>query len=197
MSKLAHSEMNLDLSNKHVAVLATHGFEQSELESPRDALSDAGAEVKIISLPDAGPAIRGRADGDWGNEVEVDGTVRNHSSKDFDALILPGGVMNPDALRADEEAVAFVHDFFEDGKPVAAICHGPWLVVEAGAARGRRMTSYPSIRTDLINAGADWVNESVVVDQGLVTSRSPADLEDFNAKILEEIDEGTHPRQHG
>lgn len=197
MSKLARNEMNLDLSNKHVAVLATHGFEQSELESPRDALLDAGAAVKIISLPDADATLRGWADGDWGDEVEVDGTVRNHSSNDFDALILPGGVMNPDALRANEEAVAFVHDFFEDGKPVAAICHGPWLVVEAGAARGRRMTSYPSIRTDLINAGADWVNESVVVDQGLITSRSPADLEDFNAKILEEIAEGTHPRQHG
>jgi protease I len=196
MSTFDLNEMNPDLSDRTVAILATDGFEQSELESPRDALLDAGAEVKIISLPDSGTAIRGWADGEWGDQVDVDGTVRNHSSADFDALVLPGGVINPDKLRADEAAVGFVRDFFSDGKPVAAICHGPWLIVEAGAAEGRRMTSYHSIRTDVTNAGAHWVDESVVVDQGLVTSRNPGDLEDFNYKLLEEINEGVHSGQH-
>lgn len=196
MSTYDLSSMNPDLSDRTVAILATHGFEQSELESPRDALEDAGAEVKIVSLPDSDASIRGWSDGDWGDTVEVDGTVRNHTSDDFDALVLPGGVMNPDTLRADEAAVGFVRDFFADGKPVAAICHGPWLIVEAGAADNRRMTSYGSIRTDVVNAGGNWVDQSVVVDQGLVTSRSPADLDDFNYKLLEEINEGVHAGQH-
>lgn len=196
MSTYDLSKMNPDLSDRHVAILATHGFEQSELLSPLEALQDAGAHVKIISLPDSDTAIRGWDHGEWSDEIEVDGTVRNHSSDDFDALVLPGGVMNPDSLRADGEVVDFVRSFFEDGKPVAAICHGPWLIVEAGAADNRRMTSYHSIRTDLENAGAVWVDESVVVDQGLVTSRSPDDLDDFNYKLLEEISEGEHAGQH-
>lgn len=196
MSDLDLGSMNPDLSDRTVAVLATDGFEQSELESPVAALRERGAEVRIISLPDSGQTIRGWKDGDWGDEVDVDGSVRNHVSADFNALVLPGGLMNPDRLRADDEAVGFVRSFFEDGKPVAAICHGAWLIVEAEAAEGRRMTSYPSIRTDLKNAGAEWVDESVVVDQGLVTSRSPADLNDFNYKVLEEINEGVHEGQH-
>lgn len=196
MSDLDLGSMNPDLSDRTVAVLATDGFEQSELESPVAALRERGAEVRIISLPDSGQTIRGWKDGDWGDEVDVDGSVRNHVSADFNALVLPGGLMNPDRLRADDEAVGFVRSFFEDGKPVAAICHGAWLIVEAEAAEGRRMTSYPSIRTDLKNAGAEWVDESVVVDQGLVTSRSPADLNDFNYKVLEEINEGVHEGQN-
>lgn len=196
MSKFDLSTLNPDLSDRTVAVLATDGFEQSELLSPVEALRKRGAEVKIISLPDTDQTIRSWKDGDWGDRVNVDGTVRNHTSKDFDALVLPGGVINPDKLRADQEAVKFVRSFFEDGKPVAAICHGPWLVVEAGAAEGRRMTSYHSIRTDVENAGAEWVDESVVVDQGLVTSRSPADLDDFNYKLIEEVNEGIHAGQH-
>ena len=196
MSTYDLDSMNPDLSDRTVAILATHGFEQSELESPRDALLDRGAEVKVVSLSDSGPSIRGWKDGEWGDPVPVDGTVQNHSADDFDALVLPGGVMNPDTLRGNDDAVQFVRDFFADGKPVAAICHGPWLIVEAGAANNRRMTSYHTIRTDLKNAGADWVDESVVVDQGLVTSRSPADLDDFNYKLLEEINEGVHAGQH-
>lgn len=196
MSTYDLSTMNPDLSDRTVAILATHGFEQSELESPRDALLDAGAEVKIISLPDADASIRGWADGEWGDSVDVDGTVRNHTSDDFDALVLPGGVINPDTLRMNDEAVSFVRSFFSDGKPVAAICHGPWLIVEADAAENRRMTSWPSLRTDITNAGGNWVDESVVVDQGLVTSRNPDDLNDFNYKLLEEINEGVHAGQH-
>ncbi len=196
MSNFDLSDQNADLSDRRVAILATDGFEQSELTSPLEALRNAGADVKIISLPDTDTSIRGWKDGNWGDEVDVDGTVRNHTSDDFDALVLPGGVINPDLLRRNDEAVGFVRSFFEDGKPVAAICHGPWLVVEAGAAEGRRMTSFNSIRTDLENAGADWVDESVVVDQGLVTSRNPDDLEDFNYKLLEEIAEGVHAGQH-
>ena len=164
MSTYDLDSMNPDLSDRTVAILATHGFEQSELESPRDALLDRGAEVKVVSLPDSDPSIRGWKDGEWGDPVPVDGTVQNHSADDFDALVLPGGVMNPDTLRGNDDAVELVRDFFADGKPVAAICHGPWLIVEAGAANNRRMTSYHTIRTDLKNAGADWVDESVVVD---------------------------------
>jgi protease I len=196
MSQFDLNDMNPDLSDRRVAILATDGFEQVELTSPLETLRKAGADVKIISLPDTDSTIRGWDDGDWGDEIDVDGTVRNHTSADFDALVLPGGVINPDLLRRNEEAVGFVRSFFEDGKPVAAICHGPWLIVEAGAAEGRRMTSFSSIRTDVENAGAEWVDESVVVDQGLVTSRNPDDLEDFNYKLLEEIAEGVHAGQH-
>jgi protease I len=139
----------------------------------------------------------GWSDGDWSTStVPVDATVPGATASACDALVLPGGVINPDRLRMNEDAVNFVRDFFHDGKPVSAICHGPWLIAEAGAAEGRRMTSWASIRTDLENAGAEWVDESVVVDSGLVTSRSPADLDDFNFKMVEEIAEGVHARQH-
>ncbi|MBK6777399.1 MAG: type 1 glutamine amidotransferase [Flavobacteriales bacterium] len=178
------------LNSKRVAILATDGFEESELREPREALLQAGAFVDLISL-EAG-AITGWKDGNWGETEQVARTVADAKAEDFDALLLPGGVMNPDKLRMDPDAVAFVRAFFDQHKPVAAICHGPWLLAEAGVVRGRRLTSYPSIRTDLTNAGAEWVDEEVVVDDGLITSRSPKDLPAFNAKLLEEIAEGVH-----
>jgi len=177
-------------NGKRVAILATNGFEESELREPREALLNAGAFVDLISL-EAG-AIKGWKDGDWGDTEQVDRTVADAKVEDYDALLLPGGVMNPDKLRTDPDAVAFVRGFFDQGKPVAAICHGAWLLAEADVVRGRKLTSYPSIRTDLINAGAEWVDEEVVVDNGLITSRSPKDLPAFNAKLVEEIAEGVH-----
>ncbi len=186
-----------DLSNRTVAILATNGFEESELTSPLAALKAAGATVKIVSVKDSADSIRGWSNGRWSDDAtKVDGTVPSMKAENFDALMLPGGVINPDKLRMNTDAVSFVRDFFSAGKPVAAICHGPWMIVEAGAAKGRRMTSYPSIRTDLRNAGATWVDEAVVVDQGLVTSRSPDDLNAFNGKLVEEIAEGVHEGQH-
>lgn len=197
MTALNKRTQDYDLKERRVAILATNGFEQSELSSPLDALKAAGADVKIVSISDSSKEIRGWDKNDWSkNTMKVDGTVPNMKADDFDALMLPGGVINPDKLRMNKDAVAFVREFFEAGKPVAAICHAPWLIIEAGAADGRRMTSYPSIRMDLKNAGATWVDESVVVDQGLVTSRSPKDLDDFNAKLLEEVAEGVHAGQH-
>ena len=189
-------ERRHDLRGRTVAILATDGFEQSELQEPLEALRAAGADAKIVSLQDSGDRIRGWDNGDWGDEIHVDQRVQDADPGDYDALVLPGGVINPDRLRVDRKAVEFVRRFFEDGKPVAAICHGPWMIVEADAARGRRMTSYASIQTDLKNAGADWVDEEVVVDQGLVTSRSPKDLPAFCAKMVEEIAEGVHAGQH-
>lgn len=185
-----------DLSKRTVAVLATDGFEESELTKPLDALVQAGADAKVISLSSTSDRIRGWAGGDWSGKVDVDGVVSDVSADDFDALVIPGGVMSPDTLRMDSDAVDFVRAFFASGKPVAAICHGPWLIIEAEAAKGRQMTSYPSIRTDLENAGARWVDEEVVVDQGLVTSRSPEDMDAFVDKMLEEIEEGIHRGQH-
>ncbi len=190
MAALNSNKPVSNLTNRNVAILATNGFEESELMSPLAALKAAGANVTIVSIEKSADAIRGWSDGKWSEKtVPVDGTVPNMKVDRFDALMLPGGVMNPDTLRVNQDAVSFVRDFFSAGKPVAAICHGPWLVVEAGAAKGRRMTSYPSIRTDVTNAGATWVDESVVADQGLVTSRSPKDLEDFNAKMVEQFAE--------
>jgi protease I len=186
-----------DLSTRTVAVLATNGFEESELHSPMEALKSAGATVHIVSIADSSDSIRGWSDGNWTDHTHpVDTTVPDAKASDYDALVLPGGVINPDQLRMNKDAVNFVRDFFREGKPVSAICHGPWLIAEAGAAEGRRMTSWKSIRTDLENAGATWVDESVVVDSGLVTSRSPADLDDFNFKMVEEIAEGVHAGQH-
>ena len=186
-----------DLSGRNVAILATNGFEESELTSPRAALEAAGATVRIVSITSSANAIRGWSNGQWSDTtLDVDGVVPAVKAERFDALMLPGGVMNPDTLRANRDAVAFVRNFFDAGKPVAAICHAPWLIVEAGAAAGRRMTSYPSIRTDVKNAGGTWVDEPVVVDQGLVTSRSPKDLDAFNAKLVEEVSEGVHAGQH-
>jgi protease I len=182
------------LVGRKVAVLATDGFEQIELTSPVQALREAGAEVAIVSL--ASGEIQGFHHFEKGDRFIVDLAISHAKASIFDALLIPGGLANPDALRANREAVTFVREFFEEHKPVAAICHGPWLLAEADVLTGRRVTSYPSIKTDLINAGADWTDEACVVDQGLVTSRSPADLEAFNAKLIEEIAEGAHQGQH-
>lgn len=182
--------MSKSLQGKRVAILATDGFEQSELESPRQALDEAGALTEIVSLKTG--MIRGWKHTDWGDKVKVDRLVADADPHEYDALLLPGGVMNPDKLRVDPDAVEFVRDFFRHGKPVAAICHGPWTLINAGVVEGRRMTSYKSIQADLENAGAEWVDEEVVVDNGLVTSRQPSDLPAFNAKMIEEIAEGPH-----
>jgi protease I len=171
------------LSGLRVAILATDGFEQSELLEPRKALDAAGATTEVIAPKDG--RIRGWNHKEWGREVEVDQGLGDADPKDYDALVLPGGVMNPDRLRANPAAVAFVQAFVEADKPVAAICHGPWTLIEAGGAMGHRMTSWPSLKTDLTNAGADWVDEEVVVDGRLVTSRKPDDLPAFNRTIVE------------
>jgi protease I len=183
-----------NLSGKKVAMLVTDGFEQVELTSPKEALEQAGATVHIVS-PKSGE-VKGWAKTDWGDTFPVDAALSRAKEADYDALVLPGGVMNPDKLRKEEQAVAFVRDFFEAKKPVAAICHAPWLLIEAGVVEGRKVTSYPSVKTDLENAGAEWVDQEVVVDQGLVTSRNPDDLPAFNAKTIEEIYEGKHAKQH-
>ncbi|MFW6205764.1 MAG: type 1 glutamine amidotransferase domain-containing protein [Gemmatimonadota bacterium] len=182
-----------DLSGKKVAILVAHGFEQVELTEPRKALQEAGAETHIVSPADG--KVKGWVHGEWGDEFDVDVPLAAARASEYDALVLPGGQMNPDNLRANADAVAFARSFFDAHKPVAAICHGPWLLVEAGVVEGRRMTSYHSIRTDLKNAGAEWVDEEVVVDSGLVTSRSPKDLPAFNRKLVEEIAEGKHAGQ--
>jgi PfpI family intracellular protease len=170
------------LKGLKVAILATDGFEQSELTEPRKALEAAGAATEIVS-PKNG-SLRAWNHKDWGLEVEVDQDLSEADPKDYDALVLPGGVMNPDALRMNPGAVSFVKSFFTDGKPVAAICHGPWTVIESGAAKGHRMTSWPSLKTDIINAGGNWVDEEVVVDGKLVTSRKPDDLPAFNREAI-------------
>jgi len=170
------------LNGLKVAILATDGFEQSELLEPRKALSEAGAKTEVVS-PKQGK-VRGWNHKEWGEEVAVDRDLQQADAKQYDALLLPGGVMNPDNLRTNARAVAFVKAFFDQGKPVAAICHGPWTVLESGAARGHRMTSWPSLKTDLKNAGAEWVDEEVVVDKNLVTSRKPDDIPAFNRELL-------------
>lgn len=182
-----------NLNKKKVAILATNGFEESELRDPKKALEEAGAEVHIIS-EDSGK-IKSWADGNWGSAYTVDKTLDDVSQHDYHALMLPGGVINPDKLRTNSKAVSFVKSFFENKKPVGAICHGPWLLAEADVLNGRKITSYNSIKTDMINAGANWVDEEVVVDEGLVTSRSPKDLPAFNAKLVEEVYEGKHENQ--
>jgi protease I len=169
------------LEGLRVAILATDGFEQSELEKPRKALEEAGAETFVVS-PVSKP--KGWSGKDWGNSVKADVSLSDAEPDEFDALLLPGGVYNPDALRIIPEAIAFIKAIFDAGKPVAAICHGPWTVLEAGAAQGRKMTSWPSLRTDLTNAGAEWVDEEVVVDGNLVTSRKPDDIPAFNREML-------------
>jgi protease I len=185
--------MDKDLSGKTIAILVTDGFEQEELTRPRRALDEAGAVTKIVS-PKEGK-VKGWNHTQWGDEFAVDLTVDEAKPGDYDGLLLPGGVMNPDKLRANAGAVAFVKAFFDAGKPVAAICHGPWTLIEAGVVKGRKMTSYESIKTDLKNAGANWVDEEVVVDNGLVTSRKPDDLPAFNEKMIEEFCEGRHQGQ--
>jgi len=178
------------LKGKRVAALATHGFEQDELLQPRKALVDAGATVEVVS-PESG-RIRGWRHKEWGEEVAVDRTLDQARADEYDALLLPGGVMNPDRLRMDSRAVQFVKRFFDDGKPIAVICHGPWTLVEANVVRGVTMTSWPSLKTDLTNAGAKWVDQEVVVDRGLVSSRKPDDIPAFNRKMIEEFGEGVH-----
>jgi protease I len=180
------------LKGKKIAILATDGFEQSELFSPRDALLNAGAEIEIVSIKEG--QITGWNEDKWGEKISVDKLVTNTNSADYDALMLPGGLFNPDSLRQDKHAKAFIDGFFgaEKNKPVAAICHAPWLLAEINKLRDRTITSFPSIKSDLMNAGANWVNEEVCVDRGLVTSRSPEDLDAFNAKFIEEVLEGKH-----
>jgi protease I len=163
---------------------------------PMQALQKAGAKATVVSLPESDKQIKGFSNGEWSGEVTVDATLPNVSASDYDSLLLPGGLMNPDRLRTFDSAVEFVRSFFKEGKPVAAICHAPWVLIEAGVVEGRTLTSYPSIRTDLENAGATWKNEAVVVDEGLTTSRSPEDLPAFINKMLEEIAEGAHEGQH-
>ncbi|MGZ3872920.1 MAG: type 1 glutamine amidotransferase domain-containing protein [Mucilaginibacter sp.] len=178
------------LSGKKVVILTEEGFEQVELTSPKAALEAAGATVDVVS-PKSGK-IKAWDKTDWGIEVDVDKPLSEVSPDDYDALVLPGGVLNPDKLRQNKDAVAFVSAFLDEGKPVAAICHGPQMLIETGMISGRKLTSYPSLQTDLKNAGAEWVDEQVVVDLGLITSRTPADLEAFNKKTIEEIAEGVH-----
>lgn len=178
------------LNNRRVAILTEEGFEQLELTSPKQALEEAGAKVDVVS-PKTGK-IKAWDKTDWGIEINVDRNLNDVSPDEYDALVLPGGVLNPDKLRQNKEAVAFVSAFLDEGKPVAAICHGPQMLIETGMIGGRTLTSYPSLETDLKNAGAHWIDQEVVVDNGLVTSRRPDDLDAFNRKAIEEIGEGTH-----
>jgi protease I len=182
-----------DLNKKTVAILATNGFEESELIEPMNALKKAGADVHVISEEKG--KIKSWADGNWGPEYNVDKTLSEVDQKDYHALVLPGGVINPDVLRRNKHAVNFTRSFFEHKKPVAAICHGPWMLAEADVLKGRKITSFSSIKTDMINAGANWVDEEVVVDEGLVTSRTPNDLPAFCSKLVEEVYEGKHEEQ--
>jgi protease I len=184
------------ITKAKILILATDGFEQSELEEPLARLREAGALVHVTAPAKrkSKGSICGWKDKDWGSEVPVDSELSDVSENFYDALVLPGGQMNPDTLRGTPEAMALIKAFVESGKPVAAICHAPWLLIEANAVRGRKMTSYSTIKTDLVNAGAQFVDAPVVTDQGIVTSRNPGDLNDFVAKIIEEVEEGKHNR---
>jgi protease I len=177
--------MEKNLQGKRVAILATDGFEQVELTEPKKNLEDAGAKVTVLSLKPG--EIKGWDHTDWGKSVKVDGLVKDAKPDQFDALVLPGGQMNPDVLRTDSSAVTFVRTFVESGKPVAAICHAPWLLIEADVVLGKTVTSWPSVRTDLKNAGAHWVDEPVVVDGNLITSRKPEDIPAFSQAIVEAL----------
>ncbi|WP_224000069.1 type 1 glutamine amidotransferase domain-containing protein [Aureimonas sp. SA4125] len=179
-----------DIRKAKIAILATDGFEQAELTQPLKMLREAGAEVHVVSLK-AG-SIKGWDKDNWGESVPVDRELSAVKAADYDALVLPGGQINPDVLRADEKAVAFIRDFYNTGKPLAAICHAPWLLIEADLVRGKDVTSYGSIKTDLKNAGANWMDKEVVVDQAMITSRNPGDIPAFVAKIIEEVEEGRH-----
>lgn len=182
-----------NLKNCRIAILSENGFEEVELTSPKQALEEAGATVEIVS-PQRGK-IKGMKDHNWSVEIAVDKEVSDADAGDYDGLVLPGGVINPDLLRLNADAIKFITAFFEAGKPVAAICHGPQSLITAGLVKGRELTSYPSIKPDLINAGAKWLDQEVVADHGLVTSRSPADLPAFNKKMCEEFAEGIHAGQ--
>jgi protease I len=193
LNSLNSQERAMELSGKKIAILATNGFEQSELEVPRDTLKQAGATVEIISLQ-AGE-IKGWDKKDWGRPVKVDKTLDDASASDYDAIVLPGGQINPDVLRVEPKALKFIKDIFEAKKVVAAVCHAPWLLIETGIAKGRKMTSFKSIKTDVMNAGGKWEDSEVVVDQGVITSRNPGDLQAFSAKIIEEVKEGRHTQR--
>jgi len=183
------------IADAKILIIATHGFEQSELEFPRDQLRVKGAEVHLATLD--GKAIKGWEGSDWGREAEADLKIADAKAEDYDALVIPGGQINPDLLRVEGDVLHLVKAFYEGGKVIAAVCHAPWVLAEAGIAKGRDMTSYHSIRTDIINAGANWQDVEVVADQGIVTSRQPDDLKAFVSKITEEIEEGTHQRSQG
>jgi protease I len=178
------------LDGRKVAILVADGFEQVEMTEPRQALEDAGAGTDLVSPKKE--KVKGWQHTDWGDTFDVDVNLRDADPEDYDALVLPGGVMNPDHLRRNPDVQKFVRSFFDAGKPVAAICHGPWTLLDSGVVRGRKMTSYESIQCDLKNAGAQWVDQEVVVDNGLVTSRKPDDIPAFNAKMIEEFAEGRH-----
>ncbi len=182
--------MEKQLSEKKAAVLLTNGFEQSEFEVPVEALREAGIIVEVISIKKG--IIKGWKDGNWGDEFIVDLEIEKAITTDYDVLLLPGGVINSDKLRAHESAVKFVTNFYEQGKPIAAICHAPWILINAGIVKGKRLTSYPSLKVDLINAGAEWVDEEVVATDNLITSRNPKDLPTFCAKMIEGINNGMH-----
>jgi protease I len=181
------------LAGKKVAILAADMFERVELEEPRKALEGAGAKTEVVSIHDG--EIKGFDHFDPATSVKVDKTVEEVSVDDYDALMIPGGVGNPDQLRGDENAVNFVREFVDSKKPIAAICHAPWVLVEAGAVRGRKLTSWPTLQTDIRNAGGEWVDEEVVVTEGIVTSRKPDDIPAFNEKMIEEFAEGAHAKQ--
>ena len=185
--------MAAELNGKRILILATNGFEQSELEVPRDRLKAAGAEVHVVS-PEPGE-IKGWDKKDWGRPVKVDKALGDARVADYDAIVLPGGQINPDLLRVNKDALNLIKAFYDAGKTVAAVCHAPWLLIEAGIAKGKKMTSYHSIKTDVINAGAQWEDKEVVTDNGVVTSRNPGDLEAFSKKIIEEVREGKHQRK--
>lgn len=185
--------MTAELNGKRILILATNGFEQSELEVPRDRLRAAGATVEVVS-PQTGE-IKGWDKTDWGRPVKVDKSLDQAKADDYDAIVLPGGQINPDLLRVNQTALDLIRSFYDSGKTVAAVCHAPWLLIETGIAKGRKMTSYHSIKRDVINAGAQWEDSAVVTDNGVVTSRNPGDLEDFSKKIIEEVREGRHQRR--
>lgn len=182
-----------NLNGKKIAILVTDGFEQIELTEPKKALEQAGAETQIVSLKSG--QVRGWNHTEWGDKFDVDVLIDNASPKNYDGLLLPGGVMNPDKLRRDQRVLSFVKTFFDDSKPVAAICHGPWTLIDAGVVRGRKLTSYESIQTDLKNAGAKWADEEVIVDKGLITSRKPDDIPAFNNRMIEEFARGRAEKQ--
>jgi protease I len=185
--------MASSLKGKTVAILATDGFEQVELTEPKQALEEAGAKTQVVSPH--GNKIRGWDKKDWGDDVPVDVTLQSANPADYDALLLPGGVMNPDQLRMIPEAVNFAKHFIDQGKPVAAICHGPWMLVETGAVRGRTVTSWPSLKTDIRNAGGNWVDQEVILSDGVVTSRKPDDIPAFNREMIQLFSRGAASRE--